>query len=691
MRKKFLLFTVLLAIIACIFAISVSAETPSTYIEFSARFEGSDEYITVYTENAGDSSEPKINFTKAFYSDVEFTNTVDMTNVTGIDFSEAYSNNTDNNVSPVVKSSTAFTKCVEVKWFSENATTTSVNLFDGWTSLKSFDFGCAEVIDRYAFRKTAFEELVIPSTVSEIGNYAFRSCTSLKSVDFEGDINFGSDVFRDCSSLATICIDNLSIIGKSMFYNCDALTSVTIPDTVSNIGDTAFNGCDGITSVTFEEGFQGVIGEGAFKNTKALANVNLCEGITVISNDCFYGAGAIGKVVLPDSVTTLGENAFYNSSLSEIVISENSQLAVINEKAFSGCKSLKSIYIPSGVKIVATSLFANCTNLEAVHNFENVVFASEKGENVFVGTTFQSCSKLKEIILPLTTVKIEGTITQLTALEKLYIPAYVQSISTTYANNIPKECTIFYCGGDANKLLSMTANSSGVTSTLIKGKITNDMTVKYTDADADYPNGYIVYEANSCDLFYNGEHIESLEYDFTFIDENGYATTEKYVSNFKVSYQCTRNCGKEVIVEILPAMFTFNGYSMPEDGRNELTVGYLINNKSISKYEEYTNTTLDVGIFAAAKKQIADGDVFNENGEANSGVSKIELKNETFFSFDFKLSGFTTDAHKEALLAIGVYVFEDNSTDKELTYIQASKPLANDKYSFISFNQFLNV
>ncbi len=691
MKKRILLFTMLLTVVICMFAIVASAETPEKYIEFSARFEGSNDYITVYTENAGTTDAPAIDFAKkTFYSDVDFTKAVDMTTATGLDFSEAYSNNTNENVKSVTKPSSAFTKCVEVVWFEEGVTTIPNNFFKEWSSLSSFDFGCAEVIGRYAFEKTVLTKLNVPLSVSDIGNYAFRSCEKLQSLSFENDVVLGQSVFAGCTSLESIDISKLTIIGKLMFDGCTALTSVTIPNTITNIGDNAFQKCSNVTSVVFEDGFSGVIGTGAFKFNTNLETVTLCEGITSLPNQCFYQAGKLTKIVIPDSVKSLGDDVFYQSPLSEFVLGENTQLESFDGNTFRHCKSLRSISLPTGVKIVATNLFLGCTSLERVENFENVIFASEKGENVFVGTTFESCSSMKEIRLPLYTAGIDGNLNQLTSLETIYIPASVKSITNTFANSISANVTIYYCGGNAVKLLGLTDNGNGVTSTNIKTRINNKKTVEYKGADTEYPKGYIVYNANSCDLFYEGEHIKSLDYLFTFIDENGIATDRKYVSDLKVSYQCSRNCGLEVTVEILPAVLAFNGYSMPEDGTNAITVGYLINNKSIKSYEEYTNSTLNVGVFAVAKNQIVDGDIFNKNGEANTGVVYSELKNDKYFSFDFKIKGFTTEAHKNALLAIGIYVFDNDGTETELTYVQASEPQQNEKYSFISYNQILN-
>ena len=73
-------------------------------------------------------------------------------------------------------------------------------------------------------------EIVIPNSVTSIGNSAFWDCTGLTSVTIP---------------------DSVTSIGDRAFSYCSGLTSVTIPNSVPNIGDCAFKGCTGLTSVVW--------------------------------------------------------------------------------------------------------------------------------------------------------------------------------------------------------------------------------------------------------------------------------------------------------------------------------------------------------------------------------------------------------------------------------------------------------
>jgi hypothetical protein len=96
--------------------------------------------------------------------------------------------------------------------------------------------------------------VVIPNTVTRIGESAFRSQSNLTSVTLPTSlIEIGATAFRSCSALTSISLPaSIRTIGLSAFNGCTALTTVTIPASVTRItfGANAFQGVTNLNAVS---------------------------------------------------------------------------------------------------------------------------------------------------------------------------------------------------------------------------------------------------------------------------------------------------------------------------------------------------------------------------------------------------------------------------------------------------------
>ena len=95
--------------------------------------------------------------------------------------------------------------------------------------------------------------VVIPNTVTSIGDKAFYFCRNLYSVTIGSNVtSIGEYAFYYCTALPTVNFPNsLTSIAGRAFYYCTSLISVTIPSNVTYIGISAFNYCSSLASVTF--------------------------------------------------------------------------------------------------------------------------------------------------------------------------------------------------------------------------------------------------------------------------------------------------------------------------------------------------------------------------------------------------------------------------------------------------------
>ncbi len=258
-------------------------------------------------------------------------------------------------------------------------------------------------------------DLVIPNTITSIGNYAFYGCSGITNITISDNVtDIGEFAFSGCSGITNITIsDSVTDIGGFAFSGCTGLTSIIIPNSVTNIGNYIFDNCSNLEELTIPflgntvdavspnyipssikkitisggEIFGGVFSNTYNKNEN-LTTVTLLSGVTRIGKNAFFDCIGLTSVTIPDSVssiddyafcnctkltavsiptgvTTIGEYAFYNCiGLTSVTISSN--VSNIGRSAFNNCSSLKSISIPDGVTIIRENTFRNCTGLLSI-------------------------------------------------------------------------------------------------------------------------------------------------------------------------------------------------------------------------------------------------------------------------------------------------------------------------------------
>lgn len=108
-------------------------------------------------------------------------------------------------------------------------------------------------IERFAFRDSTLESIILTDDVSTIGTGAFMNCKTLSSITMPKNlVSLGTHMFFGCESLAFITIpDGVTEIGSNTFSGCGNLTAITIPKSVTSIGDQAFSGCNNLSKIYY--------------------------------------------------------------------------------------------------------------------------------------------------------------------------------------------------------------------------------------------------------------------------------------------------------------------------------------------------------------------------------------------------------------------------------------------------------
>ena len=270
-------------------------------------------------------------------------------------------------------------------------------------------------VNTYPWNNSAYsgsvKKVVIGDGITELGQYSFKSCTNIETVDFSNAhalkiIDTGA--FEDISSITSIDFsgcDNLETISNHVFgsaRNNGKGASVTTLDfshcpKLKTIRNNAFQRCEKLESVNFEGTVLEEIQSSAFSRCTALESIDL-SGVSTMKNIGAYAFEHCTSLQTADfhglEQLKLAKCVFeYCTSLKTVDLSGDTSIDTLYEYSFNGCDKLEFIdFTGCNISVIQNQAFKNCKLL-------NVDLSSFTGVTSIGDYAFSYCLGLTNIDL----------------------------------------------------------------------------------------------------------------------------------------------------------------------------------------------------------------------------------------------------------------------------------------------------
>ncbi len=294
------------------------------------------------------------------------------------------------------------------------------------------------------WNNTFVEEVVLPSTLKQIGGDCFYYCKNLRKANIPRRVEaMGNNPFAGCPFLEltnespkfvlqngvlynedkTVLIhytmkksetkfvipDGVKIVGKHSFFACNNLKKITVPQSVIHFENNPFSGCEELEVENHSPSYifdNGVIYDkyetmviGCLNGTTA-ERLFLRPSIKAINRNSFWNCKGIKELVIPKNVVRIGYNPF--AGAGNMLLGGNPQNYVIENGiiytangARICCATDRAVgeefLLPDTVKTINRGVFSGCRSLKKI----------DLNQVTYIGkSAFTNCVGLEELYIP---------------------------------------------------------------------------------------------------------------------------------------------------------------------------------------------------------------------------------------------------------------------------------------------------
>ena len=287
----------------------------------------------------------------------------------------------------------------------------------GRTGYVRIPAGIATIAAGSFMQHYSITEVYVSYSVATIENNAFKLCTNLQTLTFEGSpsavgMTVGKQAFMRCYALKNVIFEKESAvteIGEEAFSSCNVLGDLTLPATLTKIGSLAFKDCLSIRKVVIAEGNKNIeVAMDAFEGCVRLLTITIPSTMETLPIEAIAACPSVRSIDIAENNPYFSSDGLiiYNANKTELlfysktITPENGEYTPIDSVvkirggAFRNNDRIKVLNIGKNVEEIGDYAFAGMSALTTV-NFEDSTSALTLGKGVLQGT-----GSLGNIVLP---------------------------------------------------------------------------------------------------------------------------------------------------------------------------------------------------------------------------------------------------------------------------------------------------